>query len=154
MPYLKTTFNVTTQFVKRVKICGPDKTFDGIQLVLSDLDGNIQNLEHIGSELDCEFFNFPNETVHFQTVVLGYDSKGPTWFRGILNTGFVFTRGTLKSTDSWARHEFSDEARLVGLQGYENEFDVKALGFIKHECLPEELITPSNYTNSSNSTFH
>lgn len=46
----------------------------------------------------------------------------------------MFERGTLKKTDNSTIQLFSEEAPLIGLQGWENATAINSLGFITYKC--------------------
>ena len=88
----------------------------------------------MGSDHPCDTWSLSSPEQWFQTLELGYDIVGVTHLKAITNNGVAFERGILKTTDSVTRQTFSNETRLIGLQGYEKEGMIKALGFIKFNC--------------------
>lgn len=131
--------------VRKIKVCGVNTgtymSFQGIQVMLGDGNNNTITMNPIGATFPCDSWILPRNQI-FKTLQLGYDRDGVTYIRAITNASVSFTRGKLKSTDSSTYQEFTDDSVFVGLQGFENTVQVKALGFLRKEPCPYVPVSP------------
>ena len=99
---------------------------------MSDGENSLALGEH-GQTSNCDTWILPSDN-YFRAITIGYNEARVTHLKMITNRGTIFTRGTLGDSDSETTQWFTSETPLVGIQGYETEESLTAIGLIRFEC--------------------